>query len=183
MRGSAQSLHQDHPHSKGMYSSSGSLKKIATEAVVHTSTIPVTSIQLLDASIPVDSKAPPDSVAFTSASQRKTDLFNNASEMAVVSSDLLASHDKIRNQQIPEGSPQATSELQLNTSANHIWNPSPGSVPTFAWPISPSIDHPTTASTGASRITVSPGAPVDLSVFDWNSIPNPLVETTISMST
>jgi hypothetical protein len=104
-------------------------------------------------------------------------------EMAVVSPDPPVSQGEMRDQQISEGSPLVPSERQLSPSADHRWHPSPGSVPTFAWPVPPSLDHPPTDSTGASQITVSPGAPVDLSVFDWNSIPNPLVETTILMST
>lgn len=182
VRGSAQSLHQVHPHSEGMYTSSGPFKKIATEVVAHTSTIPVTSVQPLGPSSPAASKAPPDSFAVNSVGQRQTDIFDNASEIAVDSFDLSPSHDKMRNQQIPEGSPQVPSEREFNPSTNRIRHPSPSLVPTFAWPVSPSLDQPLADSTGASQITASPGAPVDLSVFDWNSIPNPLLETTISMS-
>ena len=179
VRGSAQTLH---PHSEYTHPSSGSLKKIATEAVVHTPTIPVTSVQPLDPSFPVASKAPPDSFAVNSAGQRQTDIFDSASEMAVVSFDLPASHDKMRNQQIPEGSPQVPSERQFNPSANDIRHPSSSLVPTFAWPVSP-LDQPLADSTGVPQITVGPSVPVDLSVFNWNSIPNPLVETAVSTST
>ena len=165
-----------------MYTSTGPFKKIATEVVAHTSTTPVTSVQPLDPSFPVASKASPDSFAINSIEQRQTDLYGSASEMLVISSDIPASHDKMRNQQTPEGFSQATSELHLYASANHAWDPSPGSVPTFAWPMPPSLDHPPTGFTGASQI-INPDVPVDLSVFDWKSIPNPLVETPISMST
>lgn len=151
MRGSAQSLHQVHPHSD--------------------------DIQPPDPPFP-------DFLAFNStAGQRQTDLSDRTSEMVVVSSDLPASHDKTRSQQTPEGYSQVPSERQLNACANQACDPSLCSVPTFAWPMSLSLDHPLTDSTGDSQITVSPDAPVDLSVFDWKSIPNPLVENPISMST
>ncbi|KAH9004063.1 hypothetical protein EDB86DRAFT_2126937 [Lactarius hatsudake] len=86
------------------------------------------------------------------------------------------------NQQISDGSPLLPSERQLSSSANYRWDPSLGSVPNIAWPVPPFSVHPPTDSTEISQITVSPDAPVDLSVFDWNSIPNPLVETTTSMN-
>ncbi len=49
--------------------------------------------------------------------------------------------------------------------------------------LSSSFGYPLANSVGTSHITASPGTLVDLSVFDWNSIPNPLVETTMSTST
>ena len=171
MRGRAQSLRQVHPYSE--HPSGPSIK-----ALTHTSAIPVTSIQPSDPSFPVVSKASPDSLALNSIGQRQTDLYDSASEKAVISSDLLASHDKMHHQ-TPEDSPQVPSERHLNTSANHTWDPSP----TFAWPMSSSLDHPSTDFTGASQITVRRDASVDLGVFDWNSIPNPLIKTPISMST
>ena len=172
VRGSAQSLRQVHPYSE--HPSGPSIK-----ALTHTSAIPVTSIQPSEPSFPVVSKASLDSLALNSIGQRQTDLHDSASEKAVISSDLPASHDKM-HQQTPEDSPQVPSEQHLNTSANHTWDPSP----TFAWPMSPSLHHPPTDFTGASQLTVRRDASVvDLSVFDWNSIPNPLIKTPISMST
>ena len=175
VRCSAQSLRQVHPYSEHPLGSS-------IKALTHTSAIPVTTIQPPDPTFPVRSKASPDSLALNSIGQRQTDLYDSASEKAVIPSDLPVSHDKMRNQKTPEDSPQMPSDRHLNTSANHTWGPSPGSVPTFAWPVSPSLDHPTDFI-GASQITVRRDAPVDLGVLDWNSIPNPLVKTPISMST
>ena len=153
-------------------------------ASTHTSAIPVTSIQPSDPSFPVESKA--DYLALNSIGQRQTDLYDSGSEKAVISSDLPTSHNKM-HQQNQEVTPQVPSERHLNTSvnytANHTWDQSPGSVPTFAWPMLPSLDHTPTDFTGASQITVRPDASVDLGVFDWNSISNPLVKTPISMST
>jgi hypothetical protein len=160
-----------------------SFKESATEVLTHTPAIPATSVQLSDPSFPVGSTPSPDTLAFNPTGQRQTDLYGSAWEMAVVSPDPPVSQGEMRDQQISEGSPLVPFEQQLSPSANHGWCPSPGSVPTFAWPIPPSLDHPPIDSTGASQITVSPCAPVDLSVFDWNSIPNPLVETTMPMST
>ena len=91
----------------------------------------------------------------------------------VVSPDPPVSHGGERNKQIFERSPLVLSERQSSQYVDHGWNPSLGSVP-------PSLDHPPSDSIGSSHITFNPGAPVDLSVFDWNSIPNPVVETTIS---
>lgn len=177
VRGSAQSLRQVHPYSG--HPSSSSIK-----ALTHTSAIPVTYIQPSDPSFPVGSKTSPESIALNSIGQRQTDLYDSISEKAVVSSNLPASHDEMRNQKTSEISPQVpSSEQHLNTSANHTWDTSPGSVPTFAWSMSPSLDHPPTDFTGASQIAVRPDASVNLGVFDWNSIPNPLVKTPISMST
>lgn len=173
--GSAQSLRQVHPYSE--HPSDSSIK-----ALTHTSAIPVTSIQPLDPYFPVGSKASPDTFAFNSIGQRQTDLYDSASEKAVISSDLPVSHNRMHQGKL-EDSPQVPSERHLNTSANHTWDQSPGSVPTFAWPMLPSLDHPPTDFTGASQITIRPDASVDLGVFDWNSIPNPLVKTPISMST
>ena len=184
VRDSAQSLHQVHSHSDGIHTSSGSSKKIVTEALGHTSAIPVTSVQPPDPLFPLGSKPFSDTLAFNSTTgQRQTDLYDSASEMAVVSRDLPASHDKMCNQQTIEGSPQVPSERHLNTSADHTWGPPPSSVPTFAWPMSPSLDHPPAGFTGASQITAKRDAAVDLGVFDCNSIPNPLVKTPIPMST
>ncbi|KAF8274137.1 hypothetical protein EI94DRAFT_1714806 [Lactarius quietus] len=177
----ARSLHQDHPLSESVHpvsNTSPSFNKSATETFAHTSAIPVTPVLLSEPSSLVESKHSLDSL---STGQRQADLYDSASEMVVDSSHPPASQYKMRNQQIPEGSPQVPSKRQLNPSANHAWDPTLGSVPTFAWPSSPSLDPPA-VSTETSQITVSPGIPVDLSVFDWNSIPNPLVEATVSMN-
>lgn len=183
MLDSAQSLHQDHPSSEGMQPSSNTgIEKCATEALAHTSAIPVTSVQVPGTSLLVGSPSP-GSLAINSTGQRQTDIYDSASEMLVVSSDLPASQGKSRDQQILEGFSLVSSERQLSPSTDHRRHPSPCSVPTSTWPISPSSDHPPTDSIGASQIIVSPGAPVDLTVFDWNSIPNPLIENPISMST
>lgn len=186
MRNSAQSLHQDHPRSEGMHPLSNrgpSCQKGATEALTHKSAIPATSVQLSDPSFLVASNPSPDFLAFNSTGRRQTDLYDSASEILVVSSYPLASQDEMRNQQIPERSPQVPFERQLNPPTSHTRDPPLGSDPSFAWPISPSLDQLQTDPTEASQITVNPGNPVDLSVFDWNSIPNPLAETSISMST
>jgi hypothetical protein len=156
-----------------------SSKKGTTEALAHTSANPATSVQLSDTSFSVCSKPSPDSLAFNSIGQM---LCGSALETVVVSPDPPISRGKIHNQQI-SGDSLVPFERRLGPPANHIRHPSPSLVPTFAWPVPPSLDQPLADSTGASQITVSPGAPVDLNVFDWNSIPNPLVETTISMST
>jgi len=186
VRDSARSLHQVHPHSESVHplsNTGSSFNRSVTETLTHTSAIPITSVQLSDPSFPMGPKPSPDSLAVNSTGQRQTDVYDSASEMVAVSPDLVVSQSKMRNQQIPEGSPLVPSERQLSPSANHGRHPSPGSVPNFVWPVPPSLDHPPTDSIGASQITASPGAPVDLSVFDWNSIPNPLVETTIPTST
>ncbi|KAH9049374.1 hypothetical protein EDB84DRAFT_1654326 [Lactarius hengduanensis] len=177
----AQSLHQVYLHSESMHPLSNtntSFKKSATEALTHTSAIPVTSVQLSDSSFPMGSKPPPDSLAFNSTEQEQTDLYASASEMVVASSDPPISQGEMRNQQISDGS-LVPSERQLGSSVNHRRHPSPGSIPTFAWPFPPSLNYHPTDSLETSQITVSPGAPVDLSVFDWSSIPNPLAETTV----
>ena len=177
------SAHQVHPHSEGMraLSNTGTPKNNATKALTYTSAIPATFVGLSDSSFPVGSSS--DYLTFNSTGQRQIDLYGEASEMVVVSPHPPVSQGETRNQQIPEGSPQVPSERQLSPSANHTRDPSPGSIPTFTWPVPPSLNHPPSDSIGSSHITVSPGAPVDLSVFDWNSIPNPVVETTISTST
>ena len=177
MRDSAQSLRPAHPHSESMHplSNTGtSFKKSATEALTHT---------LPDLSCSVDSKHSQDSLVFSSTEQRQTDLYGSASETVVVSPDPLVSQGQMPNQQVSEASLLVPSDQQLSLSANHGWHPSPDSALAFAWPVPPFLDHPPTGSTGASQITVSPGGPVELSIFDWNSIPNPLVESTISTST
>ena len=167
-----------HPLSK----TGSSCQDSPTEALTHISAIPVTSVQLSGSSFPMGSKPSPDSLAFNSTGRRQADLYDSASEMVVVSSYPPASQDKIRNQQIPERSPQVPSERQLNPPTNYTRDPCLGSVPSSAWPISPSLDYLQTDPTGVSQITIDPGNPVNLSVFDWNSIPNPLIETTISTS-
>ena len=157
-------------------STDSSFQKCTTEALAYTSSISVTS-ELSEPPFPVNSKLSPGSV-FHHTGQGQIDICGSALEM-IVSPDPPVSQSKHNcNQKILEGSPQVPSERQLNLSANHTLDPLPGSVPTFAW-LAPNPD-----STGASQITVSPSpsAPVDLSVFDWNSIPNPLLETTTSMS-
>ena len=164
-----------HPYSE--HPSDSSIK-----ALTHTSTISVTSIQPSDPSFPAESKASPDSLALNSVGQRQTVLYDSASEKAVMLSDLPTLHNKM-HQQNPEDTPQVPSERYLNTSANHTWDQSRCSVPTFAWPMLPSLDHPLTDFTGASQIIVRSDAPVDLGVCDWNSIPNPLVKPPMSMST
>ncbi|KAN0133216.1 hypothetical protein V8E53_008940 [Lactarius tabidus] len=179
-----QSLYQNHLRSESMHPSSNTgsfFKKSTTGALVHTSAIPATSVQLSDPSISVGSELSPGS-SFNSTGQRQTDLYDCASEMVVVSSDPPASQVEMRDQQISEGSPLVPSERQPSPSPDHRRHPSPGSDPTFTWLVSPSLDHPLTDTTQASQITVSPGAPVDLRVFDWNSISNPPAETTISMN-
>ena len=163
--------------------SGSSFKKSATKALAHTPAIPVTSVQLSGPSLPVGSQLSPESLAFESTGQRQTDICDCESEMAVVSPDPPVSQGEMRNRQISEGCLCVPSERQPSPSANYIRHPSPCSVPTNAWPFSPSLNDSTTDSTGASQSTVSPSTPVDLSVFDWKSIPNPLVETTIPMST
>ena len=87
----------------------------------------------------------------------------------------------MRDQRISEGSPLVPSEQQLGPSPDHRRYPSPGSVPTFPESFSLSSDRSLTGE--PSRITVSPGALVDLSVFDWSSITCPMVETSVPMST
>lgn len=164
---------------RSLSNTSTSFKNSATEALAHAPAIPVTSIRLIDPSSAVGSS--PDSHAFNSTRQRQTDLHCDASEMVVVSPHSPVSHGQMRNQQIPE-SPLVPSERQFSPSVNHQRQPSPGSVLTFAWPTPPFLDHPPADSASASQITVSPSAPVDLSVFDWNSIPDPLLETTLSIS-
>jgi hypothetical protein len=178
---SAQSRHQLHPRSASMLPSSntGSFKRSVTEALAHTSVMPVTSAQLSDPSLPVDSKPSPESLTLNSTGQRQTDI----SEMAVVSPGPPVFLGEMRNQQNPEGSLLIPSEQQPHPSADHTQHTSLGSVPTFSWPAPPPLAVPPTESTGASQVTVSPGDPIDLSVFDWKSFSNPLVETTISMST
>jgi hypothetical protein len=162
MCNSTQSLPRDHSHPAGMHPSSktGPSKKSAAEELTHTSAIPVTFIQPTDPSFSVGPKPSPDSLALNSTGQRQTNIYDSASEMVVVSSDPPA----LQGSLVPS--------VRLSPSTDHGRHPSPGSVPTFAWPVAPSLDHPPGDST-----TVSLGAPVDLSVFDWNSIPNPLVET------
>lgn len=147
-----------------------SSKKCASETFAYTSTIPNMSVQLSDPSL-----------AFNSTRQRQTDVCGSTSEMAVVSPDPPISQDEVRDQQISEASPRP--EQQPRPSTDHRQHPYPSSVSTFSWPVSPPLYIPPTEPTGASQLTVNPGAPVDLSVFDWNSIPNPLLETTISTST
>ncbi|KAI9444848.1 hypothetical protein H4582DRAFT_1911683 [Lactarius indigo] len=172
-----QSLHRVHLHSQSLYPLSNTnpfLERNATEALIRTSVIPVTSVQLSDSPFPVGSKPSLDTLTFNSTGQGQTDLYDSVSETVVVSPGPPASQGKMRNQR---GSPQVLTEQQLSPTANHRWHPSRGSAPA-----PPSLDHLSTDSTGASQITVNLGAPVDLSVFDWNSIPNPMVETTISMS-
>ncbi|KAH9081698.1 hypothetical protein EDB83DRAFT_2670077 [Lactarius deliciosus] len=174
----AQCLHQIRPRSEGMYPSSStdsSFKRSATEALTHTSVIPVTSVQLSSPSFPVASKHSPDSLVFNFTEQMQTDFHGTASETVVVSSDPPVSQGKVQIPLVP-------SERQLSSFANHGWPSSPGSVPNLVWPVPPSLNHPPTDYTGASQITASPGAPVDLTVFDWSSFPNPLTETTISMN-
>jgi hypothetical protein len=181
VRDSALPLHQNHPRSESIRPSSDigpSFQKSVSETLAHTSPIPITFVQLSDPSSPVGSKPSPDSLAFNVAGTMHTDIYDSALEMVVVSSGPLASQGKMCHQQISESSPLVPSERQLSSSANQTRDP--GYVPTLAWPISPFSNHPPTS---ASQVTVSPGAPVDLTVFDWNSIPNPLVETTISTST
>ncbi|KAI9460540.1 hypothetical protein BJY52DRAFT_1415748 [Lactarius psammicola] len=176
----ARSLHQVHPHSESMHplsNTGSSFKKSPTEALTHTSAISVTSVQLSDPSFPVDSKPSPESFASNSTGQKQTDFYGSTSETVVASPDPPVSLGEMRNQQISEGPPLVPSERQFSPSINHRRHSSPDSVPTFAWPVPPSLDYPPTDSAGASQLTVSPGAPVGLSIFDWNSIPNPLIET------
>jgi hypothetical protein len=183
VRDSAQSVH---PHSESAHplSNSGScFEKCATEALIHAPAIPLTPVQPLDPSFLVGSKPSPDSLTLNSTGQRQTDICGSTSEMAVVSPGPPVFQGEMRNQQNPEGSLLIPSEQQPRLSADHRQHPSPGSVPTFSWPVSPPLDVHPTESTGASQITASPNDPVDLSVFDWKSFSNPLVETTISMST
>lgn len=161
-------------------STSSSFKKSATKATAHTSAFSASSVQLSDSSLPMNSKPSQD---YRFSGQTKTDLYDIASEMVVVSSDLPALRGNMCDQQIPEGSQPIPSERQLSPSADHGRHLSPGSVPSIAWPVSPSLDPPPANSTGASQLTISPSTPVDLSVFDWNMIPNPLVETTRLTST
>lgn len=149
-------------------------------ALTDTSAMPVTSVQLSGSSFSVDPKPSPDPLALNSIGQRQTDICGNA---MILSPDSLVSHSGERNKQISERSPLVLSEGKSSPYVDHGWNSTQGSVPTFTWPVPPSLDHPPSDSTRSSHITVSPSAPVDLSVFDWNSIPNPLVETTISTST
>jgi hypothetical protein len=178
---SAKSLHQVYPHSESMHPSSNtgpSFKKGATEALSHTS---VTPVQLSDPSFQLGLKPSQDSLASNPIGQRQTDINDTVSEMVVASSDQPASQVEMCNQQISEGSPLVPSEQQLSPSPDHRRHPSPGSVPTFPGPFSLSSDHSPTGE--PSRITVSPGTSIDLSVFDWKSIPNPLVEPSILMST
>ncbi|KAH9044530.1 hypothetical protein EDB85DRAFT_1885022 [Lactarius pseudohatsudake] len=155
----AQSVDRVHPHSASTYplsNTSSSFKEGATEAVS------VTSVQLSNPSFPVGPQPSPDPLAF---GQCQT---NPYAPKTVVSHDPSVPQGKMRNQQISDTSP--LSERQLSF------------VPNFVWPIPiPSLLYlPPADSAGASQITVSPGAPVDLSVFDWNSIPNPLVESSTS---
>ncbi|KAH8997343.1 hypothetical protein EDB92DRAFT_1412925, partial [Lactarius akahatsu] len=182
----AQSLRQVHPYLESMrpLSNTGSaVEKSATDVSIHTRVTPVTSVQLSDPSFPVGSKPSPDTLVFDSTGQRQTDYYGDALESVVVSPGPPVSRGGMCNQQISEdseGSPPVPPEQQhFSSSTNHRRYPSPGPVPTFAWPVPPSLDHPLTNSTGALPITVSPGAPVGLNVFDWNSIPNPLVKSTI----
>lgn len=181
MRDSVQSLQQNHPRLEGIRPSSNpdSVKKITTEALAHTSANLATSVQLSDPSFSVCSKSSPNSLTLNPTGQM---LSGSTLETVVVLSEPPISQGKNCNQHISEGSP-VPSQRRLSPSANHIRHPSPSLVPTFAWPMSPSLDQPLADSTGASQITVSRNAPVDISVFNWNSIPNPLLETTISMST
>ncbi|KAH9178761.1 hypothetical protein EDB89DRAFT_2239329 [Lactarius sanguifluus] len=177
----AQSPHQLLPRSESLHPLSNtapSSKKSATEALTHTSVIPVTSVQLSNPSFPVGSKLSPGSLAFDPTEQMQTDPYGSASE-PVVSHVPSISQGEMRNQQITDGSPPVPPERRFSPSVNHRWYPSPCSAPNVAWPVPASLSPPTD-SIGASQITVSPGAPVDLSVFDWNSIPGPLVETTTS---
>lgn len=183
VRDSTQPLHQNQPRSEDMHPSSNpssSFKRSVTEALAHTSTIPATSVQLSDPPFLVGSKPISGTIVFNSAGQRHTDLYDSTSEMVAVSSDPPSSQGEIRDQQLSEGSPLLPSEQQF---ANHRRHPSPDSVPSFVWPVLPSLGHPPTDSTRASQIIVSPGTPVDIRVFDWRSTPNPLAETSISMST
>jgi hypothetical protein len=168
-----------HPSSN----TASAFKKSSTEALTYTSAIPLTSAQLSNPLFPVCSKPSPDFFAFNSTEQRQIDIYTSASNTVVVSPVPPVSQGKMYNQQIPEDSPQVPFERQLSPSTNLRREPSPGSVPTIAWPISFSLNHPLTDATEASQITVRPGGPLDLGVFDWKSISNPLVETTISMST
>jgi hypothetical protein len=131
----------------------------------------------------VGSKPSPDSLALYSIGQSQTDIYGGASEMVLVSPGLPVPQGEIRNDQVSEASPLASSDRLHCPFADNRRHLSLSSVPTFAWPVPPSLDHPPAGSTGTSRITVDPGATVDLSVFDWNSIPNPLVKPTLSMST
>ncbi|KAH9065787.1 hypothetical protein EDB87DRAFT_1593169 [Lactarius vividus] len=180
----AQSLHQVHAHSESMHTLSNtcSSSKSATEALTHTSAVPVTSTQLSDPSFRVGSRPSPDYLALNSIGQRQKDLYDCTSEAAVISTNPPVSQGEMRNQQLSEGSPLVPSERQLSPSADYGWPSSPGSVPNLVWPVPPSSNQSPTDYTGVSQITVSPGAPVDLSVFDWSSFPNPLAETTISMN-
>ena len=183
MRDSARSRHQVHSLSENSHPLShtgSSFKTSAPEVLAHTSAISATSVQLSDPPFPMGPKPSQDTVAFNSAGQRHIDLCDSASEMVVVSSDPPSSQGEMRDQQFSEDSPLLPSEQQL---ANHRRRPSSDSVPTFTWPVLPSLDHLPTDSTGASQIIVSPGATVDVRVFDWRSTPNPLAETSLSTST
>ena len=121
------------------------------------------------------------SLALNPTGQRQTDLYESASGMDT-SSDPPASQGNMYDHQFSEDFSPGPSKRLLNPSRNHRQHPFLGSVPTLAWPVLPSLDHRPADSAGASQITVNPGAPVDLSVFDWNSIPNPLVEATMPTS-
>lgn len=184
VRDSAQSPSQVHSNSEGVHDilhTGRSSKNSATEASNHLSVVPATSVQLSDPSFPVGSKPSLDPLAFSSTGQGQTDLNGSTSEAVVVSPDFPVSQGQMP--QIPEGFPYVPSERQLSPSMKHGWHPYPSSIRTFAWPVPPSLDHPHTDSPGASQITINPSVPIDLTVFDWNSIPNPLNETTILTST
>ena len=157
-------------------------QKSTTEGLTHTSATHVAPVQLSGSSFSVGLKSSPSSLALNSTGQGQTYICDNTSKM-VVSPDPPVSHGGERNKQISEHSPLVLPERQSNQYVDHGWNPYLGSVPTFTWPVPPSLDRPPSDSIGSSDITVSSGAPVDLSVFDWKSIPNPVVETTISPST
>ena len=186
VRDSAHSPRQVHLHSEGMPPLSvtgSSSKKSATEALAHTSAIPVTFIEPSDPLLQVSLRPSPETLAFNFTGQRYTDIYDSPSEMVVVSSGPPAPQGEMRTQLISESSTLVPSEREISLSANHTRDPSPGSVPSFAWSVPPSLDHHPTDSSGVPQITVSPCIPVDLSVFNWNSIPNPLVETAVSTST
>ena len=159
-----------------------SFEKSATEALVHASAIPLTPVRPLDPSFLVGSKPSPDTLTLDPTGQRQTQICGGTSGIAVISPGPPGFQGEMRNQHNSEGSPP--SDQQPHSSADHRQHPSPGSVPTFSCPVSPPLGVIPTETTRASQVPViSPDHIVDLSVFDWNSIPNPLVGTTISMST
>ena len=187
MCASTQSFRQVRPHSECMHplsSTKSSFEKSATEALIHAPAIPLTPVRPLDPSFPVGSKPSPDYLTLDSTGPRQTDICGSASEMAVVSSGPPNFQGEMRNQQNSEGSLLVPSEQQSHLFADHRQHPSPGYVPTFSWPVLPPSGVPPTDSTGTCEVPViNPGDLVNLSVFDWKSIPNPLVESTISTST